>query len=324
MQRLISLIVIFFLLGITPAVAQSPLFPDTGQMSDNIDSLIADSISRAFILNHRPLGDAELNGIRLDQSKGFYGSYVTGYMEREVSYKVSVQANRQFISRRNPPRLEWVFYCFALLFLFLGLINAFFSNYLKKLFRVFINEGFVYRQAKDQMSQAPLASFLLNVLFVLSGTVFVYFGLGGNNFFSGMDRWQLMLLIFSFLVLVYVFKYLFLRCMGWIFNYKEALENYVFIVFLNNKISGMLMLLGSFMMAFSENALSSLVFKSTLYLLGALMLVRFIRGFQVFSKQAKLDFFSFVLAVLSLELLPTAVMVKFISSGIQLVVGGLL
>ncbi len=324
MRRLILFSFILSMLGVLPAFAQDASFSDVAPMSENIDSLIADSIRKAFILNHRPLSSTELNGIALDRVSGFYGSYATKYMQKQNFYDVNAPAMPQFISKRNTPHLEWMFYCFALLFLFLGLINAFFSNYLKKLFRVFINEGFVYRQAKDQMTQAPVAAFLLNFLFVLSGTVFIYFGLNISDFFSGMDRWQLMLMIFSFLLLVYVFKYIFLKCMGWVFNQGETLENYVFIVFLNNKISGMVMLLASFMMAFSEHAIGMLVFKSSLYVLAALMLIRFIRGFLVFSKQAKMDFFGFLIAVLGLELLPTAVMVKFISSGIQLAADGLL
>lgn len=324
MQRWIVITVIFFMLGISSVAAQNTSFPDTETLSDNVDSLIADSIRKAFILNHRPVSDVELNGIRLVQVDGFYGRYVTAYVQGSPYYKLSAPVNRQFISKRSLPHLEWMFYGFSVMFLFLGLINAYFSNYLKKLFRVFANQGFVYRQTKDQMIQAPFAAFLLNILFLLSGTLFIYFGLGGNNLFTGVDRWRLMLLVFSFLVVVYAFKFLFLQFLGWVFNQEETLENYVFIVFLNNKISGITMLLASFFMAFSESEIGSLVFRSSLYLLAALMLIRFVRGFQVFSKQARLGFFSFVLAIISLELLPTAVMVKFISTGIQLVIGDLL
>ena len=318
------LMVILFLLGMSPASAQESNFAVPELVSDNIDSLIADAVTKAFILNHRPIDSAELNRIELGQAKGFYGNYVSKYIAKGEFYKSNSQASKWFISKRNLPRLEWMFYSFALLFFFLSLINAVFSSYLQKVFRVFANEGFVYRQAKDQMTQAPLAAFLMNLLFILSGTIFVFFGLGGNRLFTGIERWQSMGLIFVFLVIVYAFKYLFLLFMGWIFNLREPFEGYVFIVFLNNKISGILMLFASFLMAFAEPGSSFFIFKLSLFLLAIIFLIRFIRGFQVFSKQARLGVFNFLLAVVSLEILPSAVVLKFTSRTFEFLMGGYL
>jgi len=322
MFRFKHFIFILFLLGMSPVSAQESDFTIPELVSPNVDSLIADSVRKAFILNHRPVDSAELNRIELGQVKAFYGSYVSKYIAKVEFYKANAPAYRQFISKRNPPRLEWMFYCFALLFLFLSLINAFFGSYLQKVFRVFANEGFVYRQAKDQMTQAPLAAFLMNLLFILSGTIFVFFGLGGNRLFTGIDRWQSMGLILVFLVIVYVSKYVFLQFMGWIFNLKEPFDGYVFIVFLNNKISGILMLFASFMMAFSGPGSSFLIFKLALFLLGIIFLIRYIRGFQVFSKQARMGVFNFLLAIISLEILPSAVVLKFVSRSFDFLLGG--
>jgi hypothetical protein len=217
-----------------------------------------------------------------------------------------------------------MFYSFAFLFLFLSLINAFFGGYIQKMFRVFANEGFVYRQTKDQMTQAPLAAFLMNLLFMLSGTFFVFFGLGANLVLTGVHRWQSMGFIFAFLVLIYAAKYVLLQFLGWVFNLREPFDAYVFIVSLNNKVSGMLMLFASFLMAFVQPDARFLIFKLSLSLVAIIFLIRFVRGFQVFSKQARLGVFSFFLAVISLEILPSAVMLKFISTSFSFLLGGYL
>ena len=324
MYRLKHLMFIIFLLVMSPVNAQETDFAVPELISDNIDSLIADAVKKAFILNHRPIDSVELNRIELGQTKGFYGNYVSNYIAKVEYYKANTQASRQFISKRNPPRLEWMFYSFALLFLFLSLIHAYFGSYLQKVFRVFANEGFVYRQAKDQMAQAPLAALLMNILFIFSGTIFLFFGLGGNLLFTGMERWQSMGLILVFLVIVYASKYIFLQLIGWIFNVKESIDGYVFIVFLNNKISGILMLFTSFLMAFAEPGSGFFIFRLSLFLLGLIFLVRFIRGFQVFSRQARLGVFNFLLAVISLEILPSAVLLKFISKNFEFLMGGYL
>ena len=324
MYRFKHLMFILFLLGMSPASAQESEFLVPEVISINIDSLIADSVRKAFILNHRPIDSVELSSIELGQAKGFYGNYVSTYIAKAQFYKANAQASRQFISKRNPPHLEWMFYSFAFLFLFLSLINAFFGSYLQKVFRVFANEGFVYRQAKDQMTQAPLAALLMNLLFVFSGTIFIFFGLGGNLDFTGVERWHSMGLILFCLVTVYAFKYLFLQLIGWVFDFREPIDGYVFIIFLNNKISGILMLFASFLMAFAEPASGFYIFRSSLFLLGIIFLVRLIRGFQVFSKQARLGVFNFLLAVISLEILPSAVVLKFISSSFDFLLGGYL
>lgn len=324
MNRFKHFMFFLFLLGMSAASAQELDIAVPEIVSDNIDSLIADSIRKAFILNHRPIDSAELNSIELGQAKGFYGSYVTEYMEKADFYKVNASAPRLFVSERNPPGLEWIFYIFVLLFLFLSLVNAFFGNYLQKVFRVFANEGFAYRQAKDQMTQSPLAALLMNILFVLSGTIFVFFGFGADRLFTGIERWQSMGLILGLLVVVYISKYVFLQFMGWVFNLREAFEGYIFIVFLNNKVSGILMLLASSVMAFTEPGSGMFIFKLSLFLLGIIFLIRYIRGFQVFSKQARLGVFNFLLAVISLEILPSAVLLKFISRSFSFLMGGYL
>ena len=146
MYRFKQLMFILFLLGMSPASAQESDFAVPELLSANIDSLIADAVKKAFILNHRPIDSIELNRIELGQSKGFYGNYVSGYISKVQFYKANAQASKQFISKRNPPQLEWMFYSFAFLFLFLSLINAFFGGYIQKVFRVFANDLCTDRQ----------------------------------------------------------------------------------------------------------------------------------------------------------------------------------
>jgi hypothetical protein len=115
-----------------------------------------------------------------------------------------------------------------------------------------------------------------------------------------------------------------LQFLGWVFNLREPFDAYVFIVSLNNKVSGMLMLFASFLMAFVQPDARFLIFKLSLSLVAIIFLIRFVRGFQVFSKQARLGVFSFFLAVISLEILPSAVMLKFISTSFSFLLGGYL
>ena len=65
MYRFKHLMFIFCLLGMSPASAQQSDVVVPELISANIDSLIADSVKKAFILNHRTIDAAELNSIEL-------------------------------------------------------------------------------------------------------------------------------------------------------------------------------------------------------------------------------------------------------------------
>jgi len=81
------------------------------------------------------------------------------------------------------------------------------------------------------------------------------------------------------------------------------------------------MLFASFLMAFAEPGSSFVIFRLSLFLLGIIFMIRLIRGFQVFSRQARLGIFNFLLAVISLEVLPSAVVLKFISKSFAFLLG---
>ena len=135
---------------------------------------------------------------------------------------------------------------------------------------------------------------------------------------TGMDRWQVMIFIFIILSFVYFFKYFFLQFLGWIFKQHDAFEQYSFIVFLNNKILGVLLLVASFIMAFSDEGSYKAIFTIGIYLISILFGLRLINAFRIFIAQTKAGFFNILLAYISLELLPTAMLLKFASQSIFL------
>jgi hypothetical protein len=110
----------------------------------------------------------------------------------------------------------------------------------------------------------------------------------------------------------------FFKILGWAFGQEQAFEDYLFVVFLNNKLVGLLLLFSSFVMAFSDTTSSSLTFKLALFLVVLMLLYRFLRGYQVFSKQSKVGLFTLFLAFLALELIPSAVLIKFLTKSVGL------
>ncbi|MEY3921546.1 MAG: hypothetical protein RL634_1307 [Bacteroidota bacterium] len=287
--------------------------------SQDSTQLSIDSARNAFILNHKPLTFQELNHFILEKrSSKIYGSYTLPYIEQQHAYPINRPAIGPEVSKRRVMHLEWIFYSFAGLFLLLAFIRYFWGEYFDRVFLVYFNQGFILRQKKDAMMLWSLPSALLNILFVLAGSFFLFFGLGSNYVLIGMDRWQVMIFMFTILSGVYFFKYFFLQFLGWIFKQHDAFEQYSFIVFLNNKILGILMLVASFIMAFSEEGSYKNIFTVVIYLISILFGLRLINAFRIFIAQTKAGFFNILLAFISLELLPTAMLLKFASQSIFL------
>ena len=308
---LISILVL--LLNVNSSLAQE----NTSSASDlNLTSttiLSQDTLIDTLISNHIPLTKEELNTLSSESVYSIYGNLVSGFIKKGVWYNLGAAPEKFFIIKRVLNNKEWLFYSFLSLFFFVGLINALYSNYVAKLFRGYINEGFLFFQAKDQMSQYSVSSSLFNIFFFLTAAFFLFFSIGLKDATFEQSRWSILALIFFIIALVYLVKFIFLNLIGWLVNLQEVFSTYTFIVFLNNKIIGIILLFSSFGMAFSSKETASTISNMTITVLSLLFLYRLFKGYNLFSKQAKMTIFSYLLAVFSLEILPTAVIIKLIS-----------
>jgi hypothetical protein len=292
------------------AQAATPIIAEV--FSDNIDSLIADSVRKQFILSHEPLSPKQLNTFNKRKKAGVYGDWVTAYMVESPFYRIDKLPFRKIESVRIRNDEDWVFYTFSFLFLVLAVANSLFPAYIGRLFRIFLNYSFIYGQSREQSVQPTIPSILMSFLFLLSGAVLIYFGIDSVGKISNLKWFPLIWISVTLLFLIYRIKYIFLAFLGWIFNLKEAFQNYIIIVSLVNKIAGVFMLGASVMLAFSVDIPKAVMLNISLFGLFALVVLRFIRGFQVFRKQAKMGFSGFFLSFIAVELLPSLVLIKLI------------
>jgi len=316
----ISLLVL--LVAKTPATAQDQSI-DYPPIEINIDSIIQDSLRKAFILNHRPLSEKELSSVVIKKESSAYGAYIKYYMGNVGWYSLKIPQGSLYSPKRVRPNLDWIFYSFLFLFLFTAVLSRYSNGLLRRLWKIYVNDGFIHRQSKDQLSQQPVVSIALNVLFIFSAGLFVFFGLGWDHEFSGNMRWLILLASFVAIGLVYLFKHILFTILGWAFGQEEAFGDYLFVVFLNNKLWGLVFLFSSFVMAFADTSTSILTFRLTLFFAAIMLMYRLIRGYQVFSRQSRIGLFTLLLAFIALELIPSAVFVKFLSKTIDLYLTGI-
>lgn len=315
--------IVFILLFFSQnALSQVSVSLDTLNININIDSLIADSIRKEYILSHKPLTPEEISAVVLKPGKLIYGKFLSPYLQAVDAYPVFKETTRIHVSRKEHESKEWIFYMFAVMLLFFAWVNHSNPLYLRNLFRVYVNEGFIFRQTKDLMDQSVFTSFLYNLLFILSGAIFLFFGAGVISLFESWERWAFLGICCLLIVLVYLVKFIFLSSIGWILEEKESFGNYIFMVYLNAKITGLVMLTASLLMAFSSANDTALIFHWVTYLIMGMIIIRLFRSYRIFARKVNLAVY--LLAVLSIEILPNAMLLKLLIDSYELVLHGLM
>lgn len=311
-----------FLLISSFAQSQEKEMIKTDSISINIDSLVTDSIRKEYIQTHIPLSIQEKRSIVLEPGTLLYGKYLGHYIKFARWYAVDEKSSKVYVSRRVHSSREWILYLFLGLIFSLGLIHSTDREYIRNLFRIYFNKGFIFRQTKDQLQQSGLTSFFLNFLFVFSTAVFFFFGTGLSVSAEGWDRWYILGMSTFLVLLIYLVKFAFFNFMAWLFDAGEAFGNYIFIVFLNAKITGLLLLIASMLIAVSEHGEAYFIFKWVGFVLLGMLIFRSIKGYAFFSKEVSLPVY--LIGCIAVEILPIFILFKFLSGSYELLFQGLM
>jgi hypothetical protein len=81
----------------------------------------------------------------------------------------------------------------------------------------------------------------MNIFFFISAGIYVFLLLKHIGK-AGLNDWSTMLICIAFVTCLYVFKYINVIFFGWLTGFKNEAENYLFIVFLINKITGIILI----------------------------------------------------------------------------------
>ncbi len=308
MKRILFFIFLNFAF-ITVNKAQSPvdsvLIPkndsivsaDTVAFQDSLIILpVSDSVSR------RPLGDSNWV-LQKDSITTQYFCWEVLKRNRYFDFK-SRPFIKQFASLKNFKGKEFIFYLLVFMLLIFAIFRQLFPKYFSDLFRVFFRTTLKQVQIREQLMQTPLPSLMLNGFFVLSAGLYITFLLEYLNINPFDNFWLLFFYCCIGLSVVYLVKFLGLKIAGWIFGIKEAMDAYVFIVFIINKMIGILLLPLLIIIAFGEGSIYSISFTTSWCLLAGLYLYRVIMAYAVVRNQIKVNPFHFFLYLCAFEIAP--------------------
>ncbi len=203
-----------------------------------------------------------------------------------------------------------IFYILLVIVLLLAFLRFFYTKYFNNLFRVFFNTSLRQSQLTDQLLQAKQVSLFFNILFIIAGGLYIYFLLAHFKKIAGTSPLIFMCITVVGLAAVYFFKYIILKFTGWLTGYKAAANTYLFIIFLINKILGILLLPFVIIIAFASPVLRYPAVLVSLLFVGLMFLLRFLRSYGLLQNQVKVSKAHFFMYIAGVELLPLLLIYK--------------
>jgi hypothetical protein len=205
---------------------------------------------------------------------------------------------------------DGLFYLLVGLLFYFAIVKMFFGKYLGNLLTLFFRASMRQQQLREQVLQSPFPSLLLNILFVITGGVYGAFLLRSYNFGSPDSFWIHFSYCASILAALYLIKFMVLRIIGWIFNIKRAVETYLFVVFMTNKIIGIFLLPFLILISFSGTGILEIWITLSIIMIGIFYIYRFIAGYSTLHKEIKISGLHFFLYLCAFEVAPLLLIYK--------------
>jgi hypothetical protein len=219
--------------------------------------------------------------------------------------------------RFEPTSFDGMFYLLVTILFFYALVKLFFGKYLTNLMTLFFKASIRQQQLREQVLQSPFPSLLLNTLFIFSSGLYAAFLLGYFHYGSPEKFWNHFLFCAAILALLYLGKFVILRITGWIFNVNRAVETYLFVVFLTNKIIGILLLPFLVLIAFSGPLLTEIGITLSILMIGLFYIYRFIASYSTLRKEIKISGLHFFLYLCAFEIAPLLLIYKLLVSYLE-------
>jgi len=207
---------------------------------------------------------------------------------------------------------EIIFYLLVMLLLVFAILKNTFSKYFADLFRVFFRTTLKQKQISEQLIQTPLPSLIMNGFFVITGGLYLAFIIDYFKKNPLQNFWLLSIYCSAGLSLIYLLKFLSIRIAGWLFSMPEAANSYIFIVFVINKVIGLLLLPFLILLAFTVGYLNQVSIILSLCLIGIMLLYRLILTLGMVRNQVRVNLFHFFLYLVAFEIAPLLLISKLV------------
>lgn len=158
--------------------------------------------------------------------------------------------------------------------------------------------------------ETRLPSLMLNGFFVVAGGLYITFLLQHFKLIPADNFWRMFLFCILGLSAIYLIKFVGLKICGWLFNMQDAANSYIFIVFVINKMIGILFLPFLILLAFTPGDVYSISLMLSWCLVSGILVYRIILTFGAVRNQVKVNPFHFFLYTCAFEFAPLLLIYK--------------
>jgi hypothetical protein len=162
------------------------------------------------------------------------------------------------------------------------------------------------------MLQSPLPSVLMNCFFVVTAGLYINFLLVHFQLSVTENFWLQYVYCMAALAFIYIIKFLGLKITGWLFSVNDTAESYTFIVFIINKMLGLMLLPFLILLAFTSDPIYSAVLSLSWVGVSLLLGYRFILTYGAARNEIKLNPFHFFLYIIAFEIVPLLLIYKLL------------
>jgi len=286
-----------------------PQFPKPRPVVDSVrlaflaDSLRIDSIQKAFVTDSLLKDSIRIATLKNNLLRDSLQRYAYDRLYQHRYLPLQQPAISRVIKERQREDKDELFYLLLGSLFYFATIRLAFPKYFENLFKLFFQPSFRQSQTREQLLQNNLPSLLFNLFFIISASLYVAFIFDRYNVIP-LSFWSIWMYAAISITVLYVFKYLFLRFSGWVFNVKAATDTYIFIIYLINKIVGVLLIPFLLIMAFSSDTIVTITVTVSATIIALLFLYRYLLSYTPIRKDIKVSPLHFILYLFGFELVP--------------------
>lgn len=278
-----------------------PVIPKSFQIADaNHFSFLHGSIIDS---NYNPLKDYKQYFAQKKNAFKLYNQLVAKSNDSALIFRIE--------QRFSLPDKDFLFYSIlGLLFLF-AFVHNIYPQYFPKLFSQFNQSSLRMLQNREQLLQNSLASLLMNIGFILSFSLMATLLIFSRHLLP-LSFWEGYLYIALFFTSLYLGKYLFLLLAGYTFNSMELIQTYVFVIFMINKVLGILLVPFILILAFAKPQFYPIAIVGGAVLSVLLILYRYLFSLTTVRNKLHISSFHFFLYLCAFEIVPILVLYKLV------------
>ena len=218
----------------------------------------------------------------------------------------------QLVEKMQIQQPTWYFIYLLLLIGLFAWIRLYYGNMVIQTLQASTNFQVAIRMFNDNGLLKNQLDTILSLFYLLSMSFLLYY----LELKSGLRPYDLeggLLCLFNITVLggIFLSRFLLVNLAGILFNRQKIIREYLYNIFIYNKLSGMAALPLIFFLVYTRGTLQEVAFWITVFVLGAIIVMRIARGI-VFSYRKEVLLFYLFLYLCALELAPLVLLYRWL------------